>query len=180
MGSPDTEFEKSAERRIGLLFLLLPTFILVYWSISCAALWWAYNITALIRGGYYERGQALNLVWKMALIITALTGLVWLLRLVWDRRALVARRSWTAAWQTALILCLYAAIILANIQFGNYSSPLPDRAFLPFVGHVNSYFFSEAGSLNFIFAVVPVNASVSGLLYLAQYRVRLLLSNPAM
>lgn len=46
--------------------ILLPILFLLYWSVSATVLWWAYDISPLIRGGYYERHQASVLVTKMA------------------------------------------------------------------------------------------------------------------
>jgi hypothetical protein len=144
----------------------------LYWVISAVVLWWAYSISAEIRGGYYEKHQALELVVKMGLVITVLTSLVWLFRMVRDKSGVVMRRAWTAAWQTALILIVYAAAILARLEFGGFSSPLPDSAFLPVLGALNSHFFSEASSLIFLSMVTPIVACVSGLLYFLQCRNR--------
>ena len=150
------------------MLLLLLIFFLLYWPISSAVLWWAYSIGASIQGGYYEKHQALGLVAKMGLLISVLTSFVWLFRLFRDKGSEVMRRGWTAAWQTALILILYTAVILAWPQFGDFSNPLPDRAFLPVLGTFNSHFFSEARPLSFLLRVTPIMACTSGLLYLLQ------------
>jgi hypothetical protein len=136
---------------------VLPFFFPLYWIVSALVLWRAYSIGPLIRGGYYERHQALVLVTKMALIITVLTSLAWLL-LVRRRR-----KVWTATWQSAAVLMGYAALVLARWHFS--SIPAEDSAFLPIVGHVKSYFFSEFEWLGFVLYVTPVMADVSGVMY---------------
>lgn len=150
------------------VLLLLPIFFLWYWVISSVTLWWAYSISTLIRGGYYEKHQALELVVKMGLLVTVLTSFVWLFRIARDKSEVMMRRAWTAAWQTALILIVYAAAILLRLQFGGFASPLPNSAVLPVLGALNSHFFSEADSLVFLLTVTPIMACVSGLLYFLQ------------
>src|SRR5579872_314027 len=58
--------------------LLLVSLFGMYWCISAFVLWWAYSISAQIRGGYYEYSQALSLVEKMGLITTLVTSIAWL------------------------------------------------------------------------------------------------------
>jgi hypothetical protein len=152
---------------------LLPVFFLLYWSASAGVLWWAYDISPLIRGGYYERHQALVLVTKMGLIVTVLTSFVWSFILIRKKSSNPQRAAWNAAWQTTLFLCGYAAVILARLQFGDFGTPLPDRAFLPIIGTVNSHFFSEAGGLSFLLSVAPIMGCVSGILYFAAVRLDL-------
>jgi hypothetical protein len=108
-----------------------------------AVLWWAYDISPLIRGGYYDRHQALRIVTKMGLVITVLTGFVWLFRMRRDIRPPILRGAWTAAWQTGLILIGYSALILARLQFGKFSTPLPDKAFLPILGALTAISFRK-------------------------------------
>jgi hypothetical protein len=150
-------------------FLIVLT---LYWRVTGIVLWWSYDITPLIRGGYYHRGQALSLVAKMALIITALTAAMWLL----ERRRDVNRSSWQLALRVAcgtfFFLLGYAATILTRLRFGHYSVPLDDSAVLPVLGHVNSHFFSEVGWLTFLLDV-PVFASASGIPYVLQRRMPL-------
>ena len=147
----------------GMAYFLLPVFFLMYWSVSALVLWWAYSISALIRGGFYEHHQALVLVTKMGLIITVLTSLAWLL--IMRRR----RTVWTAIWQTALVLIGYTALILARLQFS--ATPADDSAFLPLLGSINSHFFSEVGWLVFLLYVAPVMGGVSGVLYFLHRRI---------
>ena len=145
---------------VGSLLIILG----VYWCITGMVLWWSYGITQLVRGGYYQRNQALSLITKMALIITVLTAMMWLLE---QRRNVIGSR-WQSGWRVAcgtfLLLLGYAAAILMRLQFGHYTVPLDDSAFLPILGHVNSHFFSEAGWLIFL-SHVPIMASASGILY---------------
>jgi hypothetical protein len=66
------------------MLVLLPMILLLFWVIAAAVVWWAYSISALIHGGYYEQHQAVNLVSKMGFLITALTSVVWVFRIVRD------------------------------------------------------------------------------------------------
>ena len=149
------------------LVALLPVLGL-YWFISGIVLWWAYEITHDIAIGHYQHHQALVLVAKMGLILTALTSVAWLFRL--RRRAKIPRWriGWRAAWQTALVLIAYLSIVIAHLEFrigplkdDSEFSPLPAH----FMGHVHADFFSGLeGPLTFFFIVVPVMACVSGVL----------------
>jgi hypothetical protein len=159
----DSNPKARVEHSGRMAHFLLPFLFPLYWTISALVLWWAYSIGASIRGGYYEPHQALVLVTKMGLIITTLTTLAWLLLL---RRR---RKVWTAIWQSAAVLMGYAALVLARWHFS--SIPAEDSAFLPIVGNVNSYFFSEFQWLGFMFYVTPVMAAVSGVLYFVYRKV---------
>ena len=141
----------------------LLVFLSLYWGISGFVLWWSYDLNPLIRGGYYERHQALALVAKMGFIVTTLTSIVWV---VMRRRRVNGppwRLIWKVAWRTLLILVMYASVILLRVQFS--SEPATDAKFF---GAVNAQFFSETGSLSFLLNVVPIMGCVSGVLYWLQ------------
>jgi hypothetical protein len=150
---------------------LLPIFFLLYWSTSAGVLWWAYDISPLIRGGYYERHQALMLVTKMGLIVTVLTSCVWSFILIRKRSSNTQRAAWTAAWQTSLLMAAYTALVVGWREFSG--TPATDNAFVPILGGINSHFFSEVGGLSFLLEVVPIMGCVSGILYLAAARLGL-------
>ena len=155
--SPDTKLSQH-----GLRPALLLVSLSLYWYICGLVLWWSYDITPLIRGGYYQREQALGLVARMGLIVTAVTSIAWLL--VRPRKSTRPpwRMAWTAAWLTFLVLFIYAAGVVA----------LPvDKAVLPVLGDVNSRFFSEVGPIVFLLYVIPTMTCVSGLLYYVQVQV---------
>jgi hypothetical protein len=98
--------------RVGLLVILLG----LYWSIAGMVLWWSYDIGPLIRGGYYQRGQAIAIVAKMALIVTVLTSFVWLL-VIWRKvRGSRWRVGWNVGWKTTLFLLAYAIIVVTRRQ----------------------------------------------------------------
>lgn len=143
--------------------ILLPSFFLFYWGICAGVLWWAYDISPLIHGGYYERHQALLLVAKMALVVTILTSVVWVFILRRRRNGNAGIAAWTAIWQTALVMAAYAVFVLGWRQFSG--TPASDNAFVPVLGHINSHFFSEAGGLIFLLDVTPVMGCISGTLY---------------
>ena len=150
---------------------LLPILFLSYWSTSAGVLWWAYDISPLIRGGYYERHQALVLVTKMGLIVTVLTSFVWSFILIRKKSSNPQRAAWTAAWQTALVMAGYTAFVVGWRQFGG--TPASDNAFVPILGSINSHFFSEVGGLSFLLNVAPIMGCVSGILYFAAVRLGL-------
>lgn len=158
----------------GEMFRRIATLIVcfgIYWCLSGAVLWWMYDIDPLIRGGFYERNQALVLVSKMGLIISVLTTIVWLLA-KWRPAGLPRwRLGWKVAWKTAVILTAYALIVLLRRQLWTPSQGMNDyAAFLPIVGHVNGQFLSEFGWLSFLLQVVPTVALLSGVLYYLQVR----------
>jgi hypothetical protein len=148
--------------------ILLPIFFLLYWSISAAVLWWAYDISPLIRGGYYERQQALVLVMKMALIVTVLTGVLWSFLIRLRKNDNARQGALAAALLTALVLAGYAIVVIGWRQFSG--TPASDNAFVPIVGSINSHFFSEAGGLSFVLNVAPIMGCISGILYFIRCR----------
>jgi hypothetical protein len=148
---------------------MLLIFICTNWAICCLVIWWRYHINLLIRGGSYQRNEALSLVGKMSLIVTILTAAVWLFvrhRTLSDSRW---RLVWNVAWKTAIALVLYVFIVLVRRQLWTPSQG-DDSAFLPLVSRINGEFLSEFLWLIFLLEVVPIMAFVSGLLYLAQAR----------
>ena len=157
--------EQQRKLRATLVFV---AFLILCWALSGGLLWWSYHITFLIREGFYQVNRALSLVAQMGLIVTALTAVGWLL--VSRRRAGGPpwRLMWRAAWRTWVVLLIYGGAVLTRMELGNYNVPLPDSAFLPVLGHVNSYFFSEAGWLVFFLYIVPVMGCISGVLYYLQ------------
>jgi hypothetical protein len=158
---------QEARTRNFLPLVALVPVLGLYWFISGIVLWWAYGIAHDVARGYYQHHQALVLVAEMGLLLTVLTSVVWLFRL--RRRAKIPRWriGWRAAWQTALVLIAYLAIVIAHLEFlgrierDSDFSPLPAH----FMGQVHADFFSEMkGPLTFFFYVVPVMACVSGVL----------------
>jgi hypothetical protein len=148
--------------------ILLPIFFFLYWGVSACVLWWAYDISPLIRGGYYERHQALVLVTKMGFIVTVLTSVVWSFIMLRKKSSNARQAGWTAAWQTALVMAGYTAFVVGWRQFTG--TPASDSAFVPILGSVNSHFFSEAGGLSFLLNVAPIMGCVSGILYFLRCR----------
>jgi hypothetical protein len=167
-GSTDHSLEGiGTVRRIGSLLMLLS----VYWCVGGTVLWWSYDIGPLIRGGYYERGQALAIVAEMALIITVLTSLVWLLEMRRNVSGSRWRIGWSIGWKTVIFLLAYAVIVVTRRQLWNPSQGVSDNVmFLPLVGNVNGRFFSEAGPFSFVLEIVPIMGCVSGFLCALQPR----------
>jgi hypothetical protein len=148
---------------VGLLAL--------YWALSSLALWLAYDMRAQILGGRYGQGQALGLVAKMALIITALTGVIWLLI---DWRKANRRRwrlAWNVVWKTCGILIAYVGVVLVRRQLWTPSQGMNDNAaFLPIVGYINGRFLGEFEWLSFVTEVIPIVGLMSGALYVLRDR----------
>jgi hypothetical protein len=149
------------------LIVLLP----IFWLASCGALWWFYDIGPLIRDGYFNRSQALTLVFEMGLILTILTTAAW----IWSTRVAkekaLLKSWWSAAWKTFLILFVYMFAVLLRREVWTQSQGINDYAmFLPLVGRVNATFFSELRWLSFLIQVIPCMGVLSGALFCVQVR----------
>ena len=146
--------------------LLWISFALLYWFAAGAILWWAYDISIFIGGGAYSRNDALAFVAKMALILTVLTAIIWL---VASRRKLSTwswRIGWRVAWETLLALLLYCGVVVLRRQL--WSPEQGNNAgaqFLPIIGSTNARFFAEFLWLAFLFPVAPTVSLLSGVLY---------------
>ena len=156
-------------RPLACLSLLL--LLVLYWALSCAVLWWAYDMGPLIRDGYYRQQQALELVGKMALILSILTSVVWF----WVDWRKPKRRGWRVGWnitwKTWVILVAYVAIVLIRRQLWEPSQGIDDRIMYgPVVGHINGSFMSEYGFLSLLIEVIPIVALLSGGLYFLHVR----------
>jgi len=141
-------------------------FLCLNWGLSGGVLWLAYDISPFIKGAAYDRNQALTLVAQMGLVITVLTTIVWILA----ARQKVSRSSWQSGWrvvwQTALLLAVYALVVLMRRQLWMPSEGINNWAM--FFGYVNARFFSEVGGISFLLVVAPTMACISGALYFLQ------------
>jgi hypothetical protein len=159
----DQEEHMKLEFRRLLLWMAL---LVVYWSLSCAILWWSYDVGPLINGGYFSRERAVLRVFEMGLIVTALTAVAW----VWADRAIRNRKWvrlwWGAAWKTLTVLLVYFLAVLVRREMWAPSQGTNDSAmFLPIVGPVNSVFFAEFRWLSFLVNIIPSMGLISGLLF---------------
>jgi hypothetical protein len=150
-----------------VIFLIL---LCLNWGLAGAVLWLAYDIGPFIKGGAYNQHQALMFVAQMALVITVLTTIIWILAGRQKEGRSGWRSAWRVAWQTALVLALYALVVLTRRQLWNSSQGINDWAM--FFGYVNARFFSEAGGLSFLVEVVPIMGCISGVLYFLAVRSR--------
>ena len=107
---------------------------------------------------------------QMALVITILTTIIWILAARQKVGRPGWRSAWHVAWQMALVLALYALVVLTRRQLWNPSQGISDWAM--FFGYVNARFFSEAGGLSFLIEVVPIMGCISGVLYFLAVRSR--------
>jgi hypothetical protein len=130
-------------------------------------------MTALTKGGFYERNQALSLVAKMGLIIASLTILAWfLVRLPRTTPRSERQLAFGATWKSALILWAYVFVVLLRRELWTPAQGIDDNAmFLPLVGHVNSQFLGEFRCFPFLFVVVPIMAVVSGMFFYLTNRI---------
>ena len=156
------------ERQIGALVLVgLAIFLAINWAASCLVLWFAYGYQI----SDYPREDVLTSMWKMGLIITVLTCVVWLLA---DRKKATRRgwkgRGWNVIWKTCAILTLYVAVVLIWRNTWDASQGINEYAmFMPIVGHVNGQFLSEYLWLIFLIQVIPFVGLISGGLYLLRH-----------
>ncbi|HXJ38532.1 MAG TPA: hypothetical protein VNH18_04590 [Bryobacteraceae bacterium] len=153
----------------GVLWLV---FLCGYWCISAAVLWWAYDLSSLVRGGFYIRGEAVLLVTKMGLIVTVLAGVIWFLQGRKTQESRSWRRGWAVFWKTVLVCLGYAGLVIMRRQLWQPSQGISDSAmFWPLVGHVNSQFFSEFKWVSFVAVVVPIIGWISAMLFLLRVQV---------
>jgi hypothetical protein len=146
--------------------------LLLLWFVSAIVLWWAYEMGALAAGGAYERHSAESWVAGFSWILTGLTALVWL-----KNRKAASDRTWPAAsvcWQTALVLFLYALLIVVRRQSWSPGRGVDDWAM--FFGSLNARFFSETGPLSFLMFVLPCIAVLSAILFHLQSRLARIVS----
>jgi hypothetical protein len=145
------------ERQFGALALVaLVISLVINWAASCLELWFEYGYQISL--GLYPREDVLTSMWKMGLIITVLTCVVWLLA---DRKEAKRRgwkgSDWNVTWKTCAILTLYVAVVLIRRNTWDASQGINEYAmFMPIVGHVNGQFLSEFLWLNFLFRVLSV------------------------
>jgi hypothetical protein len=153
-------------KRVVLFLILLG----LNWSLSSVVLWLVYDVGPFVKDGAYSQSQALTFVAQMALVITVLTTIIWILAARQKLSRPGWRSGWHVAWQTALALAIYALVVLARRQLWTPSQGLNDWAM--FLGYVNARFFSEAGGLSFLIEVVPITGCISGVLYFLAVRSR--------
>jgi hypothetical protein len=135
------------------------------WIASSATQWWAYDFGTLSDNGGFVRHSAIVWVREFGLVITALLTVIWIVRSCRLQRSTLVT-TWTVFWQSTLILCLYAAVIIVRRQ--TWSEPRGVNDWAMFFGTLNARFFSEVGPLIFVLAVIPAVSIVSALLFYVQ------------
>jgi hypothetical protein len=162
----DSESLRASTLMKAVIFIGLQ---LLYWCVAVAVLWWAYDMSPLVRGGFYNYSRALQLVMGMGLVLTIPTCVIWLLRTRRHQASALWKDSWSVTWQTFVCMCAYLAIVLIRRQLWRPGQGINDNEmFLPLVGHLNAAFMSGAGWLSFLLQVIPLTCLVSGLLFCAQ------------
>lgn len=159
----------SDHRQICRLWeLILPfRFLLftgLYYFLAAAVLWWAYDMSAFIRGGAVEYNSAVQLCREMGLIVTLLAMLAWLIDAQWGKNPAWWRRVWQITCKTALVLFVYMAVVMARRELWHQSQGVNDWSM--FFGHLNAQFFAEVGWISFLFVVLPLMSLASGFLSL--------------
>jgi hypothetical protein len=145
--------------------------LLLFWIAGCAVLWITYGLNIEIEYANRTKSDALEFVMKMSLIMSVLTGGVWLWRVrvtsgtgkVWARFAKILL-------STATVLFLYVLIVLIRRNLWNASQGLSVYSqFLPFVGRVNAEFLSEFKWVIFVTEVLPLMSVLSAVLLSVGY-----------
>jgi len=130
---------------------------------SYGVFWFFYDLRPLILGGYVTWRLAAERVAEMAMVVLILTVIAW----AWSGRAkgkpTLLRRWWSAAWRTALILFLYAAVVLVRRETWTAAQNTNDQSM--FFGQVNAFFLAEFRWLSFLLQVLPCLAVLSGMLF---------------
>jgi hypothetical protein len=138
----------------------------VLWLACAFVLWWAYDMSASVAEGAYDRRSALSSVAQFSCILTGLVGIVWMR---WRRKATEVRTwksAWTVCWQTAVILFLYALAVEVRRQ--TWSPTRGEGDWAMFYGGLNARFFCEAGPFSFALIVLPSIAGISAALFFLQ------------
>lgn len=135
------------------------TSILLYWLLTTILIWCTYGAGQAIISNSTPRNDAATATAEMALIITILTIPLWLLRKRSHAPVPYWQRFWPVAWKTAIVLLLYACIVMMR---GNRLTAV---GAIRLFDDVNGYFFGELGFLVFFPIVVPSVALLSGSVY---------------
>jgi len=138
--------------------------MLLLWFGCAVVLWWAYDMSAFVAGGAYSSSYALSCAVKFGFILSALIAAVWLRRRKRIDGVRPWRVAWTVWWQTAVVLFVYALIIVTRRELWTPQQGLNDWAM--FFGGPNARFFSEVGPLSFVLTALPCIASISSTLFL--------------
>ena len=125
-------------------------------------------MSAFVASGAYDSGSARAWACEFSLILSGLAAVVWLR----GRKALKSHRrlkaAWAICWQTAVILLLYASLVVVTRQTWSPKRGIGDWAM--FLGPLNGRFFSETGPITFMLEVVPCVAVISAVLFWTQLR----------
>jgi hypothetical protein len=161
--------QRHASGNIRAAFLSIAVFCLtlpLLWLTSAAVLWWAYDMSASIRGGAYDQNAAKLWVIEFGCVLCGVAAVVW----IWARRKIPelskGRMAWRVCWQTAGLLFLYAVVIMVRRQ--TWTPDMGESDWAMFFGNLNARFFSEAGVLSFVFCVLPLVSVASAALFLLQ------------
>lgn len=150
-------------RAIEIFGFALGTILL--WICSAFVLWWAYDFGQLCDVGAFERTSAIRWVEEFGALISLMLVGVWVIQ--WKRLTRPKiRTAWTICWQSAVLLSVYAALIIIRRESWSQSRGANDWAM--FFGSLNSRFFSEVGPLIFVPTVVPILSVLSALLFSLQ------------
>jgi hypothetical protein len=141
----------------------------IYWCSASAMLWWTYDFSAVVKGGFYRRDQALSLVFRMALVLTVLTCAAWVVEIWHSKPTSRWKMALDVGWKTSSVLFVYLLIVVVRRQLWSPSQGFSASAqFLPVVGRVNGAFLAEAGPLSFLIQVIPGMGIISGILFYFQ------------
>jgi hypothetical protein len=119
----------------------------------------------MVKGGVYSFSQALFLAFKLSVLTTILTSLVWLLSPLFHKQQSKLELAIKTAVESGLILIIYTAVVFFWRQQWSPEKGMSEAgAFIPFLHHVNAEFFSEFLWMEYLVCVVPVVAILSGIL----------------
>ena len=144
--------------------------LLLLWFACAGVLWWAHSMSAFVAGGAYDRSYALSAVTKFGLVLSVLILGIWLRRRTRMAGVRLWRVAWTVWWQTAIVLFLYAFIVV--IRRNSWTSQRGVNDWAMFFGGLNATFFSEVGPLSFVLRALPCIATISAGLFFLQARFR--------
>lgn len=142
---------------IAFVFLCLGIF---------GVLWWTYSMGAQIAGGFRTLATAEIRTLELSSTLSCLIAPVWVFERMRRAQKSLWMLSWTACWQTAVVLLLYAGAIVVRRQSWQPSKGFDD--WVMFFGRFNAEFFAEAGPLSFVLMVIPLVSVISAILVYMQ------------
>jgi hypothetical protein len=142
-------------------------------AFCCSILiWWSSSMGAETKDGALTSTDATSLTIEMSVLMTVLTVTAWSLSARVHRTATRVRLSAAVTIETAVILALYVFVVIMWRQHWTPEKGLTESAaFMPVLGHMNSFFFADYGWLQYLLVDVPLASILSGIVTWLFFRI---------